>query len=492
MKAHDLFHELSFKSYSMRTINFILLLVFFQIITSFNVKGLNLIIKMNTMDCQSCLMSFSQLNHLKKSIKLIILIKEKDETDFADYKLPKILSREYEILRSDSVFNSLPLDRSSYYLFDQNGKLLLFEHLDVLNIADINFSSNRYSASGALNIGKCKSGNKRIAITSNGNLIVHNFSKNSISVISKDTRKTSTLKGSQLDRQTIYKAVHAGDTLNYWNRVVRMESSLKKYGMYNLHFESLTTHGDSCFVLATTYEVQSVKKSGGIDEVFTPYLLIFAFNSSNLYSPQLRAINPLPEKYSNRFALDNTQKVFINENSSNVFIGIYKDDLRGRNPIFASYSMKKGRYYFNTITKQELPKTFKSDKMIYEGNLYEIIDKLLIFLQTGDYIELPNGNKGNLNLGKTILKREANEVKVVYNWSIEGYCNSIFSQHLYVIFFDNGIRKLAIFSVLPKGREILDTFTSEPLKNYVISSNILIDKFGKLIFADENGNILQL
>lgn len=204
---------------------------------------------------------------------------------------------------------------------------------------------------------------------------------------------------------------------------------------------------------------------------------------------RLTPISPLPNKFQKRFGLDNTQQVFIGGKSQDLLVGVYKDDLFPKNRIFARYKKRNGQYCFTEFTKHKLPKTFVKDKLVYEGNLYEIENDLMFFVQTGDFINLKSGFRGNLGLGRTILNfKEEHEVEVMVLWKILGFHES-YSNNIHILILEDGLLKGVVLDdkLVPKekyGEIKFDIFDSA--SNFVITPN------GIILYVNKKGELISL
>lgn len=449
----------------------------------------SLIIKMNSNDCASCFVALGELNSLHEHLELKILFDKKENYLSTAAKIEKIISRKKEFLISDSLYNQLQLDRTSYFLLDTQGVIITFGQLYEIKVPELNFLSISIANNPPRIIRQLETGRSEISQTNNEDLVVLNKDRNTISFIYKRDSSALQLSSKQIGRELIYSAMHANDTSQYWLRVKRKEQKLRAYGMYDLKFESVTVVKDSCFVLSTIYEVAQVKTLNGFDDVYTPFLLVVAFHSHSPNKLQLRKINPLPKKAQAVYGLDNTQKMYIAHSSQELLVGVYKDHLRGKRRIFAKYHLANGQYEFNEFGRHQLPKTFKKDGLVYEGNLYDIKEGLLVYLQTGDFIALSSSQKGNFDLGKTVLVKKYNNYDVKEYWFLEGY--QMFNEHTLALVYYSQNKRVITLLENPYGSGKSQKYTAVLSEDLKPASNIIIRPNGSIIFVNERGECVQ-
>jgi hypothetical protein len=451
-------------------------------------QGNTLIVKLNSMDCVTCFFGLNQVNFLKSSVELKVLISEYQDTSLIRELVSPILERNWEFLVSSSMYRDSEYNRSSYYLYTETNEILVSGHLDQIDISKVNFICNTYGALDTSRVVKCSSGQKFIKFAGPDYIVAYTVPLNSYEIIDLEKRTSKKVSGSQFDPLLVYKVMNLGDTNGYWSRVVRRAEDMKKYRMYGLKLESLSIKNDSCFFFANFFMVEKVKSASGYDNYFLPRTLLLAFKVTQPDQVKLLPILDLPHKFQKRYAIDNTQPVLVLEHSADLLVGVYKDDLRGKKPIFAHYSRNNGKFLFKGFSKHRLPRTFVEDKMGYESNFYDISDNMLLFVSTGDYINLNTDQKGNIGLGKIKFEKKAREVKVTYDWHISGF-GKIASGSYIMLYMEEGALKGAL---LQSNMEVSSKWELKEIQNIGIGSNVLVRANGIILFVDKEGYLVSI
>lgn len=251
-----------------------ILILFFKPVFS---SGNTLKIKFNASDCNSCLFGLNQTNFLKESVLLEIIVTEDSDTLRTKEVVSKIIKRPWKIIVSLEIYKGMTYDRSSFYLFDSFGNELFFGLLDRIDIPRINFISSLTSLSKPEHILNFTSGEKYLKYVNEKYLWLQNIAENSYNIVDVKGYVSKKITADQFAPLIVYKALHKGDTAFFWSKIIRKKSTLEKYGMNELKFESISTRGDSCFVLSTFYEVEKVKNLNGYNNVYSPNLILLEF-----------------------------------------------------------------------------------------------------------------------------------------------------------------------------------------------------------------------
>jgi hypothetical protein len=263
---------------------------------------------------------------------------------------------------------------------------------------------------------------------------------------------------------------------------------LSKYNMFHLKFESISLLDSNLYVFATINNVKEMHLGGSSKRVIAPMQLVCQISLTNKQEVCFIGIDELPKSKRKTYNIDNTQKI-CPINSSELMIPVYKDVLGKKNKIFAKYKRADDSFLFERLLGYELPKSFIQDKLIYEGNYYQIEDGLLVFIASGDFIQLETSFHGNFNLGKTVLLKIDNEYQKTVDWRVEGIKKR--GNYIYIFYKESKDRKIAVHDITKEQNTVFYKIP-ESFCNLTLSSNFSIAENGDVYFVSQEGFLLRI
>lgn len=469
----------------------ILIQLFFFIVIqpcrAFITDNPSVIVKISSTDCASCMLGLEELNDLNHKIDLNFVLRNDDQTNTLTNIVSKIVKRPYQVTLSDSLYRTLQLSRSSFYLYI-NGSQQDFGHLTAFDAVHIKLLSTPFLWKDVDTLARVNSGFNDLQLVTDEDLIIHNLGLNSIIYYNHLNHQSYTWRGVDLGRLDIYKALHHGDTTSFWKNVTRHEEVLSKYNMYDLKFESVTRLDSNLFVFATLHNMNEMDVGGELKYVISPQLIVCNISLSNPKDIEYIRIDDLPKSKQKRYSIDNTQQI-VPLDATEWLVPIYSETFGRKNRIFAKYRRDEGAFKYHSLMEFELPMSFVEDGLVYEGNYYSVQNGLLVYIATGDFIDIETGDQRNFNLGKTVLSKANNEYQKVFDWRIEGY--KVSGKGVYLYYKESNVRKVALYDTTEKEPalvlELPINFT-----NLEVSSNFSFSENGDFYFVSKEGYLLKV
>lgn len=452
-----------------------------------NFENAYIFVKLSTTDCNSCLLSLEKLNSLNQKIQLFFVLNSTYPVNTSVNSITAIINRPYEIINSDSLYDALKLSRSSYYLFGEKN-LLDYGHMNEFDPVKAKLLGSAHLTFQLDTLARCDIGFNDLQVINANEFIVHNVGLNSILYFNVNSKQHQIWKGEDIDRLVVYKALNNGDSTYYWKNVLSQKEMLSKYNMFHLKFESISIKDSTLYVFSTINNVKDMHIGGSLKRVISPEQLVCQISLTNKQEIYFVGIDEPPKSIGKTYSIDNTQKIFP-VTSSELMIPVYKDVLGKKNKIFAKYKRTGKSFQFDKLLTYELPESFIEDEMIYEGNYYQIKDGLLVFIASGDFIQLEAGHLGNFHLGKTVLVKVDNEYQKTIDWRVEGFKQR--GNYIYLIFKESKVRKIAVYDIT-KQRDTVVYNTPEMFCNLSLSSNYSIAENGDIYFVSKEGFLLRI